>query len=1175
MERALAPELIELALGEKNALPSPEELIQLIADAELQLLLGEAEIPEQLQTSAWYLHGIASTRGAQERYGVARQRAAFRVAGHIFDLSLQGSTTDRTIRLRMCFAAQVAFLRSDLNPNALALYRREFAARMPWRSFVTESSETALECGVALLGMDTRYVATRGRTLASEIRDSVDDWGVGAVDDTIFAAAAGVVQGARALAAFLRRGDDTLLEEARALLREAIQNPVSAGDRDSRWVAAHLLDIADGLATSSIWHVLPPNVPTAVRRAFALVHPPVLTLWPPQIEFLQAGAPGEPSPLSPEARRLFVATPTSSGKTLLAQLLIATHLGSGQQGGVCYVAPTRTLCHEVRRALDRRLPYIARRIEADLPEWFSPEEDWVQLTGGRAADVEVMTPERLAFLLRSDTREVLRRFGLFIFDEVHNVGEAGRGWTLESDLALLHHSTIDTHHRIALMSAAVGNRNHFIQWMKADEQLPVRFHSDWRGPRRLHCIWTTSADFAAPEKIPVARGNALPRVHFPVYGQLHVRTAPPDGVRSTRSTSPVGKLVFIERQNGTRERDTKGSTAKYRMLLPLIELLESKGPVLVVEATRADTVRIALAIAEGGRPSVTGIQADEIKNLVALAEARLGTEHPLPRVLRYGVAYHHSSLPVEVRTGIEEAVTEGHLTCLVATTTMTEGVNLPVRSVVIATRGYYGKDGEFIEIIKGSRLVNAIGRAGRAAKETEGIVVLASPGKYDAKGFDQLAPSDTDIHVSSALATEKALEQLARFEQRRAEDEDAVFEAVDGPVADFLAFVWWAVTELEKAGGAVDEDGVERLLTRTLGWVQLDVTQQERWKDAAGAALAVYRNTDSAARRRWATTGTSIPSARILDEIAAEVALVAADGIPEEPIKALAFVLGDGRLERLFSLPECPRRKLYLHRSARRENPIDVPLIDLLSDWVEGVELVDLASRYLHMVPDVDFRFEQLGDFLYDYFEYFLPWALSAVIASANSIMAEPDSIEDQLQIRTDLPAYIRWGVNNRPALALLATGLRSRRLALAVSEAYLRSGAESSVHAWVCQLGIAGWQQEFEASLSDLRDLVDFCRERQDDVASRVLSGTPTRIQVETELADHAPTPAELFERDTPGVHPIEVQVEGQTVGVIPARYQADLQGLLRAGLEIEVLFECVSGQAEVCLTLDDGDVS
>jgi len=42
-----------------------------------------------------------------------------------------------------------------------------------------------------------------------------------------------------------------------------------------------------------------------------------------------------------------------------------------------------------------------------------------------------------------------------------------------------------------------------------------------------------------------------------------------------------------------------------------------------------------------------------------------------------GVAYHHGSLPSDVRVAIEEAVAGGPLKFLVATTTMTEGVNLP------------------------------------------------------------------------------------------------------------------------------------------------------------------------------------------------------------------------------------------------------------------------------------------------------------------------------------------------------------------------------------------------------------------------------------------------------------------------------------------------------------------
>lgn len=72
--------------------------------------------------------------------------------------------------------------------------------------------------------------------------------------------------------------------------------------------------------------------------------------------------------------------------------------------------------------------------------------------------VEVMTPERLAYLLRADPEAVLARFGLFIIDEVHSVGDPGRGWTLEWALSSLHNLTRTTDHRIVVMSAAIGNR---------------------------------------------------------------------------------------------------------------------------------------------------------------------------------------------------------------------------------------------------------------------------------------------------------------------------------------------------------------------------------------------------------------------------------------------------------------------------------------------------------------------------------------------------------------------------------------------------------------------------------------------------------------------------------------------------------------------------------------------
>lgn len=47
-----------------------------MANAQLALLVEPTAIPENLLASAWYLHGIASSPGAQERYGVDRRRCS-------------------------------------------------------------------------------------------------------------------------------------------------------------------------------------------------------------------------------------------------------------------------------------------------------------------------------------------------------------------------------------------------------------------------------------------------------------------------------------------------------------------------------------------------------------------------------------------------------------------------------------------------------------------------------------------------------------------------------------------------------------------------------------------------------------------------------------------------------------------------------------------------------------------------------------------------------------------------------------------------------------------------------------------------------------------------------------------------------------------------------------------
>jgi replicative superfamily II helicase len=173
--------------------------------------------------------------------------------------------------------------------------------------------------------------------------------------------------------------------------------------------------------------------------------PPVVSLWPPQLDLLN----GTPNPLDPAVRRLVLSFPTSAGKTLISQYIVATDVASGA-GSACVVVPTHSLGRELRRDLDRRLSTIAGQAEDAGP---------LGLPLPAPPSAVVMTPEKLAAHLRLEPKRMLEEYSLFVIDEAHMVGDAERGWVLESALAFLHGATLHSDHRIVLVSAALGNRS--------------------------------------------------------------------------------------------------------------------------------------------------------------------------------------------------------------------------------------------------------------------------------------------------------------------------------------------------------------------------------------------------------------------------------------------------------------------------------------------------------------------------------------------------------------------------------------------------------------------------------------------------------------------------------------------------------------------------------------------
>ncbi len=1131
MDRALNLETLNSALGYHPRLPNPDDLQRLLTDTELRLFTRQGGIDDQLLDAGWYLQAVASARSDLELYDLPRQRRAHQVSGHIFDLVLQSADLSEMERLRYTFAAQVGYLGGELTPNASALVPKDLLPSEPYEW--SEAGRMSLEAGILLLGLKRQDLYS----LLSVRQEQLAEVGLGPYGITVtpYDAVAKVINGVRHLLNYLTYGRIDDLDQARGLFSAAVASEAAASDVDSRWVSAHMRRLCDNLASTSIWAVIPPDLRGAAL-AMTLGSPPVLALWPPQLSFLGAEDAG-PAPLDPATRRLVLSFPTNAGKTLLAQILIAAQVVS-TEGNVCVVAPTHSLCREISDSLYQRLRTLGCEIHQEGPLG-------LDISQPPEVRVSVMTPEKLAAMLRSDAAGLLARFSMFVIDEAHLVADPSRGWRLEETLSFLHHNTLNTDHRILLLSAALGNQAHIVKWIQTEPGEVVHRYQDWRGPRRLHALYMTEFSNRGEKLVP-ADGPKRARRHSPLRGVIYLRA----GTATKRGEFPndVGVLVRRHTRSGQWKKDSTESTKQRDHLVPLINHVAGSGPVLVVEATRLEAQRVAEVVADSRPESSTDLA------LVDLTRTRLGEGHPLTSIVSKGVAFHHAALPVDIQAEIESAVRSGRIQVLVATSTLTEGINLPFKTVIIGNRGYPTAEGQK-QLISDADLLNAIGRAGRAGRETEGWAILTAHEKYNSSLFDQLEPTGDDLYIESRLATEDALEKMAAFEMASRTAEDAIFARYDQATAGFLSFIWFVAQSVEGIRTGSPLDAVISVVQNTLAWHQLETAQRETLLAAAKAALDSFQAQDPAQRTRWARSGASIPTARTLESVARDIQTrITPDLDLGNLVATLDFMLTDENLATILELDENDRRGFKPRRNAPRSLNIDVDVKTLLLDWVGGEELQHLADRYLSEVSEDGYQYEQLAEFSTSVFEHHLPWTLSIIIGWVNQHLEVVDSA---YRLPDHLPGAVYYGVDTEVALQLMTSGVRSRRLANAVAtQESTRPDSEKPVREWLAEQSIAEWRSGFDASPTELADLLSYVRAPNNQSIRQLLDGNTLQFAIVGDIDLVAvPTEARLAPNpDAPAPSPIVVHTESGPVGEIKPSDHDDIAQLISMGVPLRI---------------------
>lgn len=485
--------------------------------------------------------------------------------------------------------------------------------------------------------------------------------------------------------AWLTKGDNAELSKFKTLLKERAEQMIY-GNADEFFDSQLLLHVLNKFQEDNIRKDLYTFDNTVSWNHYLkyTFRKHIFSFLPSQREALHKG-------LLSYNRSFSLRMPTSAGKSYITELLIYQELQKTPNAKILYLAPLRSLGHELRekyKSISKQLDFTYRSLYGGS-----------SMTGTEAilaeADLFITTPETF-MSLEGSIDDILRQFTLVICDEGQLIESVGRGLDYEMLLSRLRKQE---HIRFLFISAIIPNIGDINTWL----------------------------------------GGTVGEVGESNYRPCTIRF----GVASTDKTSitlhvyeNVNKKSLFDFTSFVNKDESKGfklDTQKNRACLMAMKSLDA-GSVMLYSTFKKKEYNascykygecIANIIQNGKLPSPRSFLNTNQRNLLDLlcefTEYNFGTDYYETNFLKEGFAVHTGSLPQEMREIVETGYEKGALRMIICNSTLAEGVNFPIRTLVLGDiRHPSGKGWMEREV-----LMNVIGRVGRAGRETYGFVICA------------------------------------------------------------------------------------------------------------------------------------------------------------------------------------------------------------------------------------------------------------------------------------------------------------------------------------------------------------------------------------------------------------------------------------------------------------------
>jgi len=452
---------------------------------------------------------------------------------------------------------------------------------------------------------------------------------------------------------------------------------------------------------------------------------------------------------------VLVAAPTGSGKTVVAEFAVERALDLGSKA--FYTTPLKALSNQKFGDLVAR--YGAARVGL--------------LTGDNSinseAPVVVMTTEVLRNMLYEKSPTLLGLSSV-VLDEVHYLQDPYRGAVWEEVLIHLPLSV-----PVVCLSATISNAEEFGEWI-----------GTLRGPTRV----------VIEERRPVPLEH-----HYLIGHELHPMHVQQDGELIPNpyivslDQQEVRYRTYYRRSSGVaqHQRIPRPREGYRRVYVPrreeVVEVLAQNEmlPAIYFVFSRAGCDRSVEWLMDAGIRLTTREEADRIREFADMRVAWMAEEdletlgfYEFREALSAGIAAHHAGMLPVFKETVEELFKAGEVKVVFATETLSLGINMPAKTVVIEDLWKFS--GERHELLTPGEYTQLTGRAGRRGIDEIGHAVVVFQRQVPFERVASLASTRTYELSSSFRPSYNMAVNLVRNYTR-----DQAHHLLNSSFAQFLA----------------------------------------------------------------------------------------------------------------------------------------------------------------------------------------------------------------------------------------------------------------------------------------------------------------------------------------------------------------------------------------------------